>query len=95
MLNNLKVILLVFYYIILVIKIVIFFKTLVDKKKDEVKFKIIPKTNEEYISLTYGCTELVDSYRFLSNSLDIVETLVDDSHKSLKIVKKEILDDNI
>ena len=28
-----------------------FFKKLVDKKNDEVKFYIIPKTNEEYISV--------------------------------------------
>ena len=68
-----------------------------DKKKDKRKFKIIPKTNEEYISVTNGCIELVDSYRFLSSSLDkIVETLVDNSHKSLKIVKKKFIgDDNI
>ena len=30
-----------------------FFKKLVDLKNDEVKFDIIPKTNEEYISVTY------------------------------------------
>ena len=29
-----------------------FFKKLVDKKKDKVDFEIIPKTNEEYISIT-------------------------------------------
>ena len=29
----------------------LFFKTLVDKKKDKVNFKIIPKTNEEYFSI--------------------------------------------
>ena len=29
-----------------------FFKKLVDKKNDKVKFDIIPKTNEEYISVT-------------------------------------------
>ena len=28
-----------------------FFKKIVDKKNDKVKFKIIPKTNEEYISV--------------------------------------------
>ena len=31
-----------------------FFKKLVDKKKDKVDFEIIPKTNEEYISVTNG-----------------------------------------
>ena len=47
-----------------------FFKKLVDKKKDKVDFEIIPKTNEEYISVTYGCIRFIDSYRFLSSSLD-------------------------
>ena len=47
-----------------------FFKKLVDKKNDKVEFEIIPKTNEEYISVTYGCIRFIDSYRFLSSSLD-------------------------
>ena len=54
------------------------FKKLVDLKKDKVKFDIFPKTNEEYIFLTYGCIRFIDSYRFLSSSLDsLVKTLVD------------------
>ena len=66
-----------------------FFKKLVDKKKDKVKFDNIPKTNEEYISVTYGCIRFIDSYRFLSSSLDsLVGTLVDKSRKTLK---KEIV----
>ena len=47
-----------------------FFKKLVDKKNDKVKFDIIPKTNEEYISVTYGCIRFIDSDRFLSSGLD-------------------------
>ena len=64
-----------------------FFKKLVDLKKDKVKFKIIPKTNEEYIAVKYGCIRFIDSYRFLSESLDkLVKNLdVDD----FKILKKE------
>ena len=42
-----------------------FFKKLVDLKNDRVKFDIIPKTNEEYISVTYGCIRFIDSYQFL------------------------------
>ena len=62
-----------------------FFEKLVDKKKDKVDFEIIPKTNEEYISVTYGCIRFIDSYRFLSSSLDsLVKTLVDNSNKTLK-----------
>ena len=63
-----------------------FFKTLVEKKNDEVKFDVIPKTNKEYISVTNGCIRFIDSYRFLSSSLDsLVKTLVDNSNKTLKI----------
>ena len=47
-----------------------FFKRLVDLKNDNVKFKNIPKTNEEYVVVKYGCIRIVDSYRFLSSSLD-------------------------
>ena len=69
-----------------------FFKKLVDKKNDKVNFDIIPKTNEEYISDTYGCIRFSDSYRFPSSSLDsLVRTLVDNNHKTLKNLKKEIV----
>ena len=70
-----------------------FFKKLVDKKKDKVDFDIIPKTNEEYISVTCGFIRFIDCYRFLSSGLDsLVETIVDKSHKTLKNLKKEIID---
>ena len=63
---------------------------LVDLKKDEVKFKVIPKTNEEYIVVKYGCIRFIDSYRFLSESWDkLVKNLdVDD----FIILKKEFPD---
>ena len=70
-----------------------FFKRLVDKKNDRVKFEIIPKTNEEYISVTYGCIRYIDSYQFLSSGLDsLVMTLVDHSHKTFEKLKEEIVD---
>ena len=63
----------------------VFFKRLVDLKNDEVKFKIIPKTNEEYISVTYGCIRFIDSYRSLSESLDkLVKNLDEDDFQILK-----------
>ena len=66
-----------------------FFKKLVDLRKDKVKFEIIPKTNGEYISVRYGCIRFIDSYRFLSESLDkLVKNLDDD----FKILKKEFPD---
>ena len=62
-----------------------FFKKLVDLKKDKVKFKIIPKTNEEYIAVKYGCSRFIDSYRFLSQSLDkLVKSLDEDDSKIFK-----------
>ena len=62
-----------------------FFKRLVDLKKDKVKFGIIPKTNEEYISVRYGCFRFIDSYHFLSESLDkLVKNLDEDDFKNLK-----------
>ena len=72
-----------------------FFKKLVDKKNDKVKFEIIPKTNEEYISVTYGCFRFIDSYCFLSSGLDsLVKALVDTSHKKLNDLEEEIVDNN-
>ena len=71
----------------------LFFKTLLDETKDEGNFDIIPKTNEEYISVAYGCIRLIDSYRLLSSSLDsLVKTLVDNSHKTLKDFDEEVVD---
>ena len=62
-----------------------FFKKLVDNKNDKVKFDILPKTNEEYLSVTYGCSRFIDSYRFLSMSLDgLVKNLDQDDFKFLK-----------
>ena len=45
--------------------------------------------------MTYGCIRFIDSYRFLSSGLDsLVKTLVDNSHKTLKNLKKEIGDND-
>ena len=68
---------------------------MVDKKNDKVKFDVIPKTDEEYISVTYGCIRFIDSYRFLSNSLDsLVKTLVVNTHETLKDFKEETVDND-
>ena len=72
-----------------------FFKKMIDKKNDKVKIEIITKTNEEYIPVTYGCNRFLDSYRFLSSSLDLlVKTLVDNGNKTLKNLKNEIVDND-
>ena len=68
---------------------------MVKKKKDKVDFEIIPKTNEEYISVTYCCIRFIDSYRFLSSGLDsLVKTIVDNSQKTLKNFEEEINDND-
>ena len=67
-----------------------FFKKLVDKKKDQVDFDIIPKSNEEYISVTYGCIRFIDSYRFLSSGLDSLVKNLDGN--DFEILKKEFPD---
>ena len=68
------------------------FKKLVDLKNDKIKFDNIPKTNEEHISVSYGCIRFIDSYRFLSNSLDsLVKTIIDKSNKTLKNLKNYLL----
>ena len=73
----------------------IFLKKLVVKKNIKVKLDIIPKTNEEYISVTYGCVRFTDSYRFLSSGLDsLVKTLADNSNKTPKNLKEEIVDND-
>ena len=47
-------------------------------KKDKIKIDFIPKTNEEYMSIRYGCIRSIDSYRFLSSSLgSLVKTSTD------------------
>ena len=70
----------------------LFFKKLIDEKNDKVNFYIIRKTNEEHISVTYGCVRFIDCIRFSSNSLDsIFKTLVDNSHETLKNLKEEIV----
>ena len=72
-----------------------FFKKLVGKKNDKVKFDIIPKTNEEHISVTCGCIRFIDKYRLLSSSLDSsVKTLADNSHKTLKDFEEKIVDND-
>ena len=70
------------------------FNRLVDLKNDELKFKLIPKTNGEYISVTYGCIRFIDCYRFLSSILDkLVKNLDNDDFVILK--KSSLINGNI
>ena len=56
-----------------------FFKRLIELKNDEENFDFFRKTNEDYISVTYGFIRFIDSYRFLSDKLDkLVKNLDND-----------------
>ena len=53
------------------------------KGKTKVKFSFF--IHEEYISVTYGCYRFIDSYRFLSSTLDSLnKKLVDNSQKKFE-----------
>ena len=66
----------------------LFFKKVLDMKKDEVKLDIIPKTNEEYKSVANGCFRFFDDYRFLSSGLDrLVKRLNNDN---IKLLRKKV-----
>ena len=67
-----------------------FFKNLVDLKSDEVKFEDTPKTDEKYNFVSYGCIKFIDSYRFLSKSLDKLVKNLD--NEDFVILKKEFPD---
>ena len=68
----------------------LFFKILLSKSKSQ-KLKVIPKTNEEYISVNFVCIRFIDSYRFLQSSLDsLVKSL---QENDLVLLKKEFLED--
>ena len=72
-----------------------FFKNIVDKKNHKVKFDIIPKTNEEHISVTYGCIRFIDSYRFLLSGLDsLVKTIVDNTNETSKNLNEDVVDND-
>ena len=67
-----------------------FFKRLIDLRINKLKFKIIPKNNEENISVKYSFIRFIDNYRFLSDILDkLVKSLDEDD---FKILKKEFHD---
>ena len=72
----------------------LFFKKLIDKKPDNVNLNVIPKTNEEYISVSYGCIRFIDSYRFLQSGLDgLVKTLNEELEiNSLPLLKEKYID---
>ena len=52
---------------------------------DQVNFDNIPKANEQSFSVTSGCIKFIDSYQFLSSSLEeLVNNLDEDDFNFLK-----------
>ena len=43
-------------------------KKLAGKKIEKVKIDMIPKTNEDYLSVTYACIRFIDTIQFLLSS---------------------------
>ncbi len=65
-----------------------FFRELYEKKEN-IPVKVLPKTDELYISVDFGCIRFMDSLRFLSSSLDqLVKSL-----ESTPLLKQEFPDD--
>ena len=56
----------------------------------DLPIKVLAKSSEEYISFQVGCLRFLDSYRFLSSSLDNITKSMED--KDFKILKKELDD---
>ena len=62
-----------------------FFNDLINSKPDKINLSIIPRTNEEYMSVNYGCIKFLDSMRFQQDSLEkMTESLKDDDYIHLK-----------
>ena len=62
-----------------------FFNKLINSMPDKFNMKVIPKNNEEYMSLTYGSVKFLDSIRFLSASMEkLTESLRDEDYIHLK-----------
>ena len=75
--------------------VIYFFKRLLEEKNDKVKLKIIPKADEEYMSVGKVCIRFIETYRFLSSSVDsLVKAFVDNSHKTLKAFDEKIVDND-
>ena len=62
-----------------------FFNELINSKVYTNNISIIPRTNEEYMSVNYGCIKFLDSMRFLTTSLEkLTESLKDEDYIHLK-----------
>ena len=62
-----------------------FFNELINSKVEKKNLSVIPRTNEEYMSVNYSCIRFLDSMRFLTDSLEkLTESLKDIDYIHLK-----------
>ena len=62
-----------------------FFNELINSKVEKKNLSVIPRTNEEYLSVNYSCIKFLDSMRFLTASLEkLTESLNDNDYIHLK-----------
>ena len=62
-----------------------FFNELINSKVDKKNLSVIPRTNEEYMSVNYSCIKFSDSMRFQTDSLEkLTESLKDVDYIHLK-----------
>ena len=55
-----------------------FFNDLINSKKVQTKLSVIPRANEECLSVKYGCVKFLDSIRFKQDNLEkLTESLND------------------
>ena len=63
---------------------------LVDKKNDSLDLKILPKTSEEKVIVSFECSRFIDSRRLLSSSsYNLTLSFTENKHKPPKIFEKE------
>ena len=66
----------------------LFFKESVARKNSKVQFRVIPKTNEGFICITYGRSNFIDSMRFSQGKFDLLLSGL--KTEDLFVTKKEI-----
>ena len=70
----------------------LFFNDLITSKNDKVKQSEIPRTNEEFMALTYRCIKFLDSMTFQQDSLEKVTDSLSDRLYPLKTTISKSLD---
>ena len=72
------------------------FKKLLVEKIDKIDKRVTSKTNEEYILVSYGYTRFIDICRFLSSSLDELNTsVIENKHRPLEKFEENFPDNEI